>query len=203
MIFTGGEYEAWLNAVDGAIVVTSIFAPEDPLSPPGAPNPQPPPLRRFSDWLFVVWKDFCEDQPPCIQHLNWVIHHTVFNPSCEDAATETLVNTGDDDSDDDDSDHARRGTSYKWPSFPGTMFDIRNEFITPRTDAIDAAIENFNAMVGCPNGYGLAYMLQQHQDSMGYKVIDQVYLFRGDDTDLLNIAYHILPLSQLPDPGGS
>ena len=143
--------------------------------------PKPPPLRQFSDWMFVVWKIFCDDDEDCIENLEWVIHTSVSNPSSIDVA---LLASG-----------HELGTSLRdveWPEYPGYQFEENTADETER--------DNFNALVGCPNGWGTAYMLQQRQSSFDSKVIDRVHIIGNDEDDLV-ILWHIGPAGTLPDDG--
>ena len=183
--------------MDGVILVENINAPRDPLVPPNIPSylaPNPPPLRRASDFLFVTWQNLCNTQRPnnpqaCIKSLKWVIHKFVLNPSCNDAAEDTIG--------------ADPNSPLKWPPFPGYEFDIPIESDEPETDDDKTKRDNFNALVGCPNGSGIAFMLQQRQQVLGLMVIDRINLFGTDKLGLLCMAYHILPLSELPSGAGS
>lgn len=46
------------------------------------------------------------------------------------------------------------------------------------------------ALVGCPNGYGVGYMLAQNTASLGHKTIDSVVVF-ADTYQNECLAYHI------------
>ena len=168
---------------EGVVVVDAILAPKDPIVPgyvPQSEYPNPPPLRRFSDWLFVSWQKFCNDENTDVQSLQWVVHGTVTNPSCNDAA---LLAIG-----------ANRGDNVKWPPFPGHVFKLPNgDLSPPDPDPNDeeTAINNFNALVGCPNGYGTAFMLSQRQESLGHMGIDQVNVFGTNGIGFLAMAWHL------------
>lgn len=74
---------------------------------------------------------------------------------------------------------AGRNTNY--PPWPGQSFT---------TDT-----ENGLALLGCPNGWGVGYMLTQHSaTSLGRKTVDRVAVFGdpvGGFTVRLNLGFHI------------
>ena len=125
--------------------------------------------------MFVAWKDYCEGDTECIEDLEWVIHVGVTSPSSRDAA---LLATG-----------HQLGQIPQWPPFPGYQFPIPDESVPPN-EQDQTARDNFNALVGCPNGLGVAFMLQQRQDAFNHMVIDRVHAFASDGNDLV-IAWHI------------
>ena len=51
------------------------------------------------------------------------------------------------------------------------------------------------ALVGCPNGYGLAYMLAQHQSALGKKTIDSVVVFK-DKYGEMSLAFHVRDMTE-------
>ena len=53
--------------------------------------------------------------------------------------------------------------------------------------------DSFNALVGCPNGRGVAYLLSQHLVQYGRKTIGEVHVFNGN-LGFLSMAWKIEPL---------
>lgn len=130
------------------------------MDPPGAADPNPNRLRRLSDYTFLVWQDACRSDHTCIQSLEWVIHDDVINSACEAVARYALQLEG--------------VTSLS--AWPGTMFQTNTA--------------SGQALVGCPNGFGVAYMLGQNIIPFTPKTIDYVLVF-ADDFQSLSLAYHI------------
>ena len=179
---TTWNYEAYVNTVDGFFIATLAFTPNK-LTPDGVPVPDPPPLSRLSDWMFVVWQYACGGaaNTACIQNLKWVVHINVQNPSTQNAAAKAIALPG--------------NSRPKWEPYPGY------QFVLPQESRPDNAQDQknraaFNAMVGCPNGYGIAYMLQQRQDTFTIastrQIVDQINVF-GTDSAVMAIGWHIGP----------
>lgn len=166
------RYKAWFNMVDGVIIVGLIQSPINPIIPdwvPEADRPQQPPLTKLSDWLFVIWKDQCHNNIRCIRRLAWIIHEGIINESTRDVAKQV------------------GGWPLNWqPHWPRWQ-GIQNSY---DADTSPAKIK-FDALVGCPNGWGIVYMLSQHRAAFGRKMIDEVRVFACDDRDILCMAWHI------------
>lgn len=166
-------YDGWFSKIHGAIIMEDVVPPEDPLTPPGLPQndiPNPLPLCQLSDWMFVVWQDFCgKKDKECIQNLRWVVHIGVTDYSCKNVA---LLVAG-----------YQAGTSPKWKQYPAWQFNI--PYQQPGSEQ-DPTWQNFkrayNALLGCPNGFGVAHMLQQRQQDLGRQIIDEIMVF-GTDAD--------------------
>ena len=59
----------------------------------------------------------------------------------------------------------------------------------PHGKTIKTADEAGKALVGCPNGYGIAYMLAQNQNVLGKKTITEVTIFAGKEYDnVMNLS---------------
>ena len=154
----------------------SFSSPMDPLIDPNADQPKFWPLRRFSDFLFLAHSFLCRGAEGCLPRLEWIVHSFVVNEETIDVVDQLMGNPPNGTEPDDDPDEQ----DMKWPgkSFPITV-------ATP--DIIDQASV---ATVGCPNGYGNAFLLSQHLQEYGYKTIDSVNIF-ADDQEELAVAWHI------------
>ena len=53
-----------------------------------------------------------------------------------------------------------------------------------------ASSEQGYALIGCPNGVGVAYLLAQHVTVLGSKYVDQVVVFANDNNQL-SLAWHV------------
>ena len=73
------------------------------------------------------------------------------------------------------------GRSTNFPKWPGKSFTTR--------------WGNGKALVGCPNGFGVLYLVGQHtQTALGYKTVDKAYIFADQMTQPTwgqNIAFHL------------
>ena len=168
-------------------MVETAFGPDQmiPRNIPPSLYPEPLPPRRLSDWLFVVWQDACggASNTKCIKNLEWVIHIDIINTGSSDAALQACGFSA--------------GARIEWPSYPGYQFDIPDEREQDQEGPYQKNRDGFNALVGCPNGWGTGYMLQQRHGSFGGHLIDQVNVFGGDrrlsSPTLMVIGWHIEP----------
>ena len=129
-----------------------------------------------------MWKKFCDDHGVDVKSLKWIIHKVILNRSCEAVAKQTIGQPVDE--------------WVVWPPYPGHVYPLPEQTDEPPTEEEQTAIDNFNALVGCPNGYGIAFMLQQRMDNafLGRMVINEVDLFGTDGSmGYICMAYGIGP----------
>lgn len=138
-------------------------------------RPTIPPLKRLSDWLFVVWQNVCGNNKQCIKTLGWVIHVGVTDDSSKNAAKVACGFNGD-----------------SWPAYPGYRFDIPDEDAPPN-EWDQRKRDGFNALTGCPNGYGTAFLLQQHREYFPRFVISQIDVFGEESFGMLCLLYKMGP----------
>ena len=55
----------------------------------------------------------------------------------------------------------------------------------------EAGTEAFNALLGTPNGFGIPYMLAQHQKQLGHKTVDKITIFYKGEHRRLMILFSI------------
>lgn len=186
--YVQGEYEAWFSTERGAIVLVEATSPDEPFIPPAVSEedvPNPPPLLRLSDWMFVLWQDFCKMNAACIKKLNWVIHAGVTNPSSKKVAEESFG--------------YKPGSKQPaiFPAWPGYQYYLPDEDDPEDPDDPDDPADNqtpenrnnFNAQTGSPNGYGVAFLLQQRREDLRGKVIHQINIFGTDDNRNLCLSW--------------
>ena len=143
----------------------TAFPPVDPIVAPGMFLPDPGPLRRLSDYVYIVWKESCGDRPTkdarnkCKQGLKWIIHQNVKARPIE-AIVRILQANG-------------RLVNNPWPGLQMDWFD-----------------QGALAVIGSPNGWSVIYMLGQHYSVLGERRIRQVYLFLNDNGGL-NLAFRL------------
>ena len=165
---TIASYTTFLNVTKGVIIVSNVESPAKPYVDPKAKNkPTPPlPLTHLSDYIFLVHKKQCGDNNDCLKRLTWVVHDHVVNADTINAVNTALTGAGSE-------------TEGQYPAWPGKTL-----YTATDTGAV--------ALVGAPNGWGIAYQLAQHRAQYGPKMIDKVVVFMNGDTHL-SLAYHIVP----------
>lgn len=177
------EYDGWFSKKNFVIIMWQIYSPSPPLNPPFVEPqyyPTPPPLSRYSDWMFLIWEDFCDYDAHCVASLRWVVHRGVSNPSAKNVAK--IVS---------DIDTAERDPI--WRMYPGAEYELLNE---EEPDNSDHNSDYFNALVGNPNGWGIALMLQQRKSDFLSRVINRVNVFGSDDDDILCMQWRIGPANE-------
>ena len=73
----------YANIVAGIVLATYSWAPVTPLVDPGLEDPpQIPPLSRWSDFVYLIWKKNCGADPngDCMKNFNGIIRHNILNP---------------------------------------------------------------------------------------------------------------------------
>ena len=96
----------------------------------------------------------------CLRNLKWIIHENVENPTCQ-AAMDTAWEI------------PPKLNQPKWPAWPGRKYTVTD---SEKADEAKAA----RAMIGCPNGFGIAYMLMQHKEEFDTNTINSVTIFATD-----------------------
>lgn len=121
------------------------------------------PCRNLSDFVFLALQDKCGTKGlACIQRLKYVTHVAVCNPVGISVGQQVFT--------------GKPHPPENYPPWPGRVYN---------TD-----IEAGAALVGILNGYGVAFMLAQHRQQFGPRLIDQVSIF-GDDNGVISFAWHI------------
>ena len=130
--------------------------------------PNPSPLRRLSDFMYLVYMDQCKQKIICLQTLQYIIHYDVANTQSLETVSYIL----------------KVPLSHQFPDWDhGYVYK-------PGSQDTDQAAK---ALVGIPNGLGIAWMLLQHEAQFGPRTIDQVTVF-GSDYGELCIAWKIILL---------
>ena len=85
------SYFVWANPIGGVIIVDFAISPKTPIVKKGAQIVGAGPLRRLSDYMFLAYKQACQDADQditkCLQQIKWVIRHSVTNALSIDVAT--------------------------------------------------------------------------------------------------------------------
>ncbi|MCJ1323670.1 hypothetical protein MMC10_000331 [Thelotrema lepadinum] len=167
--FSKGTWYAWVNTKDGVIIVTAAYAPKPPLVNPDQPD-DPVPATHLSDFIFLVLKEQCGiESLACIQRLKYVIRHKVVNQISQQIANQVLLGK------------PNEPPNYRYPAWSKQSYA--------------ATTDNGAALIGVPNGYGVAYSLMQHVLPLGRWTIKKVRVF-GNDNGELCLAYRVMKCSQ-------
>ncbi|MCJ1331848.1 hypothetical protein MMC10_008540 [Thelotrema lepadinum] len=165
-----GEYVVYVNTVVGAIVIAWANSPRwpDQDQTTNTTKCSIPPVRRLSDFMFLAYQKACEsdaDSAASLARLEWVIHHSTTNSVSMEVVKQITNNK----------------TYRPFPVWPGTEY-------TTTTD-------EGKALVGCPSGWGVAFMLGQHrQTDLGIKIIDKIHVFADKAPTPWrnpNLAFHL------------
>jgi hypothetical protein len=109
------------------------------------------PLGRSSDILFLEWEAQVETAKTELTSILYVMRSNIVNIESRNVIFQALQSAG------------RDNGPRKWPG-----------------DTFDMTTEEGRAILGTPNGIGVAYLLSQHQKQLGRKTITSVQVF--DDT---------------------
>jgi hypothetical protein len=123
-----------------------------------------PPLKQWSDAVFLAYKDVCKSDPMKMKNLKGCLRHNVINIAARQILSEYMGKHGELDS----------GRPKPWP---GTMYKLDED--------------GFNVALGVPNGKGVAYLLATHRESLGWKEIYQIRIFSVGWDSSYNILYYI------------
>ena len=112
-------------------------------------------VSRLSDIMFLVWQHFCQQASQPFSNLNYVAHRMINNPTSKNIMKQAAQTLG-----------------KSW-----NRWDSRVELDPIKTG------EQFRAVMGCPNAYGVAYLLSTHQNIFRGKTITKISLFNDDAGD--------------------
>ena len=125
-----------------------------------------PPLKQWSDAVFLAYKDVCKGDPVKMKKLKACLRHNVINIAARQILHEYMGKHGELES----------GRPKPWP---GTLYKL------------DDDDDGFNVALGVPNGKGVAYLLATHRESLGWKEIYQIRIFSVGWDSSYNILYYI------------
>jgi hypothetical protein len=124
-----------------------------------------PPLKQWSDAVFLTYKDFCKGDPVKMKKLKGCLRHNIVNTNAKAVLHEYMDKHGD----------LQDNKPKPWP---GTEYKLDVD-------------DGFNVALGVPNGKGVAYLLATHRESLGWKEIYSVRIFSTDWHGSYNILYYI------------
>jgi hypothetical protein len=123
-----------------------------------------PPLKQWSDALFLIYNDFCGSDPVKMKKLKGVLRHNVVNTNAKQVLHEYMEKHG----------HLEDNRPKTWP---GTEYNLGDD--------------GFTVALGVPNGKGVAYLLATHRDALGWKEIFKIRIFSVGWASSYNILYYI------------
>jgi hypothetical protein len=152
-----------------AIVVYNMFSPAGVLKEDNS-NREPPALSRFSDVAFLLYSNYWSRHlgtgapPPCPKVF--IIENVVENQAqavFKEIATRESIDVG----------------QKKGPRFPGVRWTRENEY--------------FKAIMGLPQGRGIALFLFQHKNTFGPQTVKALTYSAGKADSHAYLVFEIGP----------
>jgi hypothetical protein len=153
---TSGDFSSWVDRANGLLIAENNHSPAAIVAESGDDSWPLPKLKHWSDVVYLQWTD------PRLQHLTNDLRKVV-RLRIENTETLAVIArvVGEH--------HANNGTTEHRRLYDtGLTLDVETE----------AAI----ALLGTPNGSGVAWLLIQHKHRLGWKVVDSVTLFWDGDS---------------------
>ncbi|KAK5746002.1 hypothetical protein LTR17_001132 [Elasticomyces elasticus] len=175
---TEAEYANIFNPQAGMMICYNNWSPSYRVSKNPLLRPEDiPPLNRLSDVLWFQWKDAVATthNPNLVSNIKWVMRHHV--------ADETSVKI---------IDTITKGfRQQSLQGWPGRTYDM-----SAATGSDKGAQERqiARALLGSPNGVGVAHFLSQHRADLGFKSVSKVQLW-GDETGRY-LLFHIIDIKE-------
>ncbi|EEU39850.1 uncharacterized protein NECHADRAFT_39412 [Fusarium vanettenii 77-13-4] len=119
------------------------------------PNSLTTHIKKWSDMAWIQWFNTCKFQEGDVTTLKYIIRSWITNHTTLSLIFEAILNKNDKDG-------------------KGTRIGRWNERITL---TVDDNPDEFHAILGSPNGAGSAYLLINHKDKLGVRVINKVDIF--------------------------
>ncbi|TGO16731.1 hypothetical protein BPAE_0479g00010 [Botrytis paeoniae] len=154
------HYDIAMNFTHGVIVAYDSMSPYQVELLKDIKSPIIPDLSRWSDITYLKWAEVCKFHGTEVSNLNYVIQHHVTNQITLDVINEVLK---------------KRGESIGPSGSVVSMKDINGHGA---------------ALLGTPNGQGVAWLLAQHKEAFKDLTIISVEIFlckpanNGDETEL-------------------
>ncbi|KAK5720719.1 hypothetical protein LTR15_006680 [Elasticomyces elasticus] len=163
---TDGRYENIFNPQVGMLICLNHFSPAyEAAKNPDLSVEDVPPLNRLSDVLWLQWQDAVtwSGQAELISNVKWIWRHHVADKTSKDVIDIVISMPGE----------ALQG-------WPGKTYEMSEPF-----DSQEGSIAR--ALLGTPNGVGVAHFLSQHRAALlGKKGVSKVQLWEdGGDRHML------------------
>ncbi|KAJ1713068.1 hypothetical protein NYO67_4747 [Aspergillus flavus] len=162
---TGGYYKSLFNLDAGMIVVDDVSSPAT--EAPDKPMEDIVPLRQWSDVVFLLWQDYTKGSPGVLRHI---FQSVVAIEQSLSIMRQALGETDD----------------FKdWDKYTPMNTDGRT--FRPGSD-------EYYALLYCPNGRGIGWLLTQHKAQMGLLTVSSITVFGQDGEPML--YFKIEPVEQ-------
>ncbi|KAK5683916.1 hypothetical protein LTS10_003779 [Elasticomyces elasticus] len=157
---TEAEYANIFNPQAGMMICYNNYSPAFMVSKNPLLGPADiPPLNRLSDILWFQWKDAVATThaPDLVSNIKWIMRHHVTDKTSVDII-DTLI---------------RGFREQGLQGWPGRTYDM-----SAATGSDKGAQERriARALLGSPNGVGVAHFLSQHRADLGFKSVSKVQL---------------------------
>ncbi|KAK4546125.1 hypothetical protein LTR36_002262 [Oleoguttula mirabilis] len=161
---THGDYTNVYNPRQGVIIANFNFGPahqigEEPDLKEQHPDIVPPPLKQWSDVAFLEYQAECQAQNHDMKNLKYI-----FRYGCQNYDTSYVVDAI------FDPDQANPDNVEQAP-----LWSQRKVY------TLDT--EQGKALLGTPNGNGIAWFLIQHRQQLGQKRVKSVSIFRENERE--------------------
>jgi hypothetical protein len=179
---TLGHFSSWVDRANGLLVAEYNHSPAAIVAESGVNSWPLPKLKHWSDSLYLQWTD------PRLQHLPNDLDKIVRLRIINDDTLAVIRHVKDEY-------HANNGTTEHGP--------LKDSGLT-----LDVDTEAAKALLGTPNGSGVAWLLIQHKHHLGWKVVDSVTLFwdgssRRDYPDNPSLLFRLKDVEAGPETLGS
>ncbi|KAH7127228.1 hypothetical protein B0J11DRAFT_579636 [Dendryphion nanum] len=168
---TGSYFKSAMNRMYGVVLLSSSYGPENEgqfRSPP-VPAHELPLLKRLSDVVWGMWSQ--NAGPNYIGNVRYFFRWSITNIAASQIIKRALTGK-------------KLVESYPCDSFQSTD-------PAPRDEA-------FYALLGSPNGLGVAYFLIQHKGTLGVKYVHKIDVFGFDSVLVSNKPILVFHISDSP-----
>ncbi|KAB8271770.1 hypothetical protein BDV30DRAFT_249945 [Aspergillus minisclerotigenes] len=155
---TFGYYKATISTKAGYISAEDNISPAYRLAETRKGYP-PPTISRLSDVYFLMWKEVAGNSEAELKNIKYFVRHHVINGASLDVALEVASGKPLPPTKEDGS----RDTSMV-EEWPGKSYDM--------------STDDGKAILGTPNGAGVARFLMDHKQELGVKAPSKVTLFK-------------------------
>ena len=91
---TAGKY---MNIYNPEIIIAQdIYSPDHTgtRKTPEVKGQDVIPFKQWSDVTFVIWQDYCKNQPNCMQGVRGILQMSVVNPNSKTTAEQAMTKAG-------------------------------------------------------------------------------------------------------------
>ncbi|KAF7192821.1 hypothetical protein HII31_05869 [Pseudocercospora fuligena] len=168
---TGAGYQQIVNARAGVIFITNTHGPKEEGAKQSPPVKVLPDMQHLSDFSYMAWTEAAKASKRSRKTLQKVVRCSIDNKD-----TKHII--------------AQVTNEAQPPSLP---YSKRMSF--------KAGSKQYLALLGTENGVGVAYLLTEHQDSLGWKVIESIEVF--SDQGFAYLVFNIRDAMRKSDKTGA